>query len=199
MKIKAQDIKSLMIVVGVLLALLLVLSQKTQAQTTKSTGPIYKCTPCGCEDDDKLVHGPGNCKTCGMKLINTINPNEGLNYMNITANQLCNLIQANPDLLLLDVRSAAEFEGKVSQLGHFKNAINIPIREINQRLDELEAYKDKEILVHCSISARSPRVSKILADNGFTKIRNLMGGLNAWKNTPDSELSCKNTLFVPNQ
>lgn len=199
MKIKAQDIKSLMIVAGVLLALLLILSQKTQAQTAKSGDPIYKCTPCGCADDDKLVHGPGNCKTCGMKLINTVNPNEGLNYMNITANQLCSLIDANPDLVLLDVRSTAEFEGKVSQLGHFKNAINIPITEIRERLDELAAYKDKEILVHCSISARSPRVSKILADNGFTKIRNLMGGLNAWNNTPGSELACKNTLLIQNQ
>lgn len=199
MKIKAQDIKSLMIVAGVLLALLLILSQKTQAQTAKSDDPIYKCTPCGCADDDKPVHGPGNCKTCGMKLINTVNPSEGLNYMNITANQLCSLIEVNPDLVLLDVRSTAEFEGKVSQLGHFKNAINIPITEIRDRMDELAAYKDKEILVHCSISARSPRVSKILADNGFTKIRNLMGGLNAWNNTPDSELACKNTLLIQNQ
>lgn len=185
-----------MIVTGVVLALLLILIQKSNAQTAKASEPQYKCTPCGCSDDDKLVHGPGKCKTCGMKLLNILNPNEGLNYTNITASQLCNLMQANPDLLLLDVRSEPEFEGKISKLGHFKNAINIPIGEISKRLDELEAYKDKEILVHCSISARSPRVSKILADNGFTKIRNLTGGLNLWNNTPEDELPCKNTLLT---
>ena len=66
-------------------------------------------------------------------------------------------------------------------------------------MDELEAYKDKEILVHCSISARSPRVSKILADHGFNKIRNLMGGLNFWNRTDPSALPCKNELLVKSQ
>lgn len=195
MKITSQNLKSLMIITGVLLALLLLLTQTVSAQSPQEAAPTYKCSPCGCADDDKLVQGPGNCQACGMRLINTLNPSEGLNYTNITARQLCSLITANPELILLDVRSRPEFEGKVSQLGHFKNAINIPIAEINKRLDELEAYKDKEILVHCSISARSPRVSKILADNGFTKVRNLMGGLNLWNNTPAAELPCKNNLL----
>ncbi len=199
MKITGQNLKSLMIITGVLLALLLLLTQAGNAQTANNTEPTYKCSPCGCEDDDKLVHGPGNCQTCGMRLINTLNPNEGLNYTNITASQLCNIIAANPDLLLLDVRSKPEFEGRVSQLGHLKNAINIPITEIGKRLAELEAYKDKEILVHCSISARSPSVSKILADNGFTRVRNLMGGLNLWNNTPEAELPCKNDLLIQPQ
>lgn len=184
-----------MIATGVLLALLVMLMHKAQAQEAKAAEPHYKCSPCGCTDDDKLVHGPGNCQTCGMELINILNPSEGLNYTNITAGQLCNLIQANPDLVLLDVRSKPEFEGKASHLGHFKNAINIPISEISERIAELEPYKDKEILVHCSISARSPRVSKILADNGFTKIRNLMGGLSAWNRTDAAELPCKLELL----
>lgn len=188
--------KRLMLTAGILLALLLLLTHAAQAQEAKKGEPEYKCTPCGCSADDTLVHGPGNCKSCGMSLINVNNPSEGLNYQNVTANQACSLIDANPEVVLLDVRSKAEFEGTASRLGRFKNAINIPITEINQRLDELEKYKDKEILVHCSISARSPRVSKILADNGFTKIRNLMGGLNNWNQTAESALPCKNKLLI---
>jgi rhodanese-related sulfurtransferase/DNA-directed RNA polymerase subunit RPC12/RpoP len=195
MKLKAQKLKNAIIATGVVLALLVILMHRAQAQQPQPNEPHYKCSPCGCADDDKLVHGPGNCQTCGMKLFNVLNPSEGLNYTNITATQLCKLIEANPDLVLLDVRSVPEFEGRASQLGHFKNAINIPINEISKRMAELEPYKDKEILVHCSISARSPRVSKLLADNGFTKIRNLMGGLNLWNRTEAAELPCKLELL----
>ena len=190
MNFKAQSIKQLLLVIGVVLALLLLTLNRGLAQEANKE-PVYKCPPCGCSADDKLVHGPGNCTTCNMPLINTLNPNEGLNYQNITAGQLCLVFQANPDILLLDVRSKAEFDGKASELRRFKNAINIPIGEIEKRISELDEYKEKEILVHCSISARSPRVSKILADHGFTKIRNLMGGLSFWNEADQSALPCK--------
>lgn len=194
MKVRAGNIRSLMLILGIMLALILFLSQKIQAQENPDLH--YKCTPCGCSADNTLVKGPGNCKTCGMTLINIKNPSEGLNYTNLYANQVCDLLTSNPDILILDVRSEGEFEQRTSKIGHFQNAINIPITEVQSRLDELTPHKHKEILVYCSISARSPRVSKLLADNGFTKIRNLMGGLNAWNQTSLDELPRRDELVI---
>lgn len=196
-KTTPNSMRRSMLFLGVILALL-ILTQGLSAQENKGA-PQYKCPPCGCSADDKLVHGPGDCSNCRMKLINTVNPSEGLNYQNVTANQLCGMLKNNPDILLLDVRSKAEYEGRVTELKRFENSINIPITEIGQRLGELAEYKDKEILVHCSISARSPRVSQLLAENGFTKVRNLMGGLRLWNNTEASELPCKNELLIKPQ
>ena len=193
--------KQLILALGIITGLLILSTQSSLAQTVvgedKSVAKIkeYKCTPCGCSQDNVIVHEGGKCKTCGMALININDPNEGLNYTNLSAKQVCELIASNPKLLLLDVRSEAEYNSKTSPLGRFKNALNIPITEIEGRINELKDYKDKEILVYCSISARSPRVSQILADNGYSKIRNLMGGLKGWHKETSSNLPCQKTVI----
>lgn len=196
MEQKTQSIRAILLVIGVILALLIFTVSSARAQTQNQALKEYKCTPCGCSEDNVIVHEPGNCKKCGMALFNIHDPNEGLNYVNLAESQVCELISAKPQTLLLDVRSKGEFEQKTSQIGRLKSSINIPITEINDRLKELEAYKDKEILVHCSIGARSPRVSKILADNGFMKVKNLMGGLRAWNLTNPDEVPCKNDITL---
>lgn len=194
MNSNAQSVKNLVIVIGVVMATLL-MCNKLSAQSTVVKAE-YKCTPCGCSQDHVIVHEPGNCSNCGMKLININNPSEGLNYTNIFNDQACDLIANTEDLLILDVRSEGEFAQRTSQIGRFKKAINIPITEIETRLNELENHKDKPILVYCSISARSPRVSQILADRGFTKIYNLMGGLNAWNSATAEALPCKDIYLI---
>ncbi|MBO3698052.1 rhodanese-like domain-containing protein [Roseivirga sp. E12] len=187
---KAQKRKNALVVIGVLMALILFTTESVTAQDKK---PHYKCTPCGCSQDDVLVAGPGNCSSCGMKLINIHNPDEGLAYNNLNSAQVCELLENNPNVILLDVRSEGEFTQKTSQIGRFKNAINIPVNQIADRLDKLGPYREKTILVYCSISARSPRASAILAENGFTKIKNLMGGLNAWNEQSLEKLPCRDT------
>ena len=62
-----------------------------------------------------------------------------------------------------------------------KNAINIPVQELEKRMNELEKYKDKEIIVYCSHSHRSPRASYMLTQNGFKKVTNMLGGMSVWK------------------
>lgn len=192
MQLKTQSVKNLLLLIGAILALVLMV-QKTSAQN-----PLveYSCPPCGCSGDTIVVHNPGNCSQCGMRMINRNNPSEGLNYINLNPAQLCQFATEHSDLVFLDVRSVGEFEQTASRLGRFKNAINIPITELHERLAELEKFKGKEILVYCSISARSPIASKLLADNGFAKIRNLMGGLSLWNNTPPQEIPCKSHLTI---
>lgn len=95
--------------------------------------------------------------------------------------ELCKTLQQNPGHLLLDVRSRGEHAdtsaSKTLNIGHLKGAINIDIREIGTRLNEIATYKNKPVFVYCSHSQRSRRVSKMLADSGFVNVYNINGGV----------------------
>lgn len=95
-------------------------------------------------------------------------------YGDITVEQAKELIETNPSLVILDVRTDWEFEE-----GHIEGAINIPVEELQQRLGELNP--GDEILVYCRVGNRSRRAAQILADNGFSRIYNMLGGIEAWK------------------
>ncbi len=71
-------------------------------------------------------------------------------------------------------------------MGRLKNAINVPIQELEEKIGTLAAYKDREIIVYCSLSRRSPRASYILTQNGFKKVTNMAGGMSMMKDN-----SCK--------
>lgn len=79
------------------------------------------------------------------------------------------------DYLLLDVRTPEEFNQ-----GYIEGALLIPVTELGQRLDEIEQYKDKPVLVYCRSGNRSVTASEILIDNGFTEVHNLLTGYNGW-------------------
>jgi len=137
---------------------------------------IFVCTPCGSKCDEKVYNAPGKCSACGMALVEK----SALQFDNLTPEQFCGRITQNPDAVLLDVRTAAEFNGSAlfrSTYGHFKNAININIDELEDRLRELERYKDREILVYCIHSMRSPRAALLLNQQGFKTVKNMAGGV----------------------
>ena len=102
-----------------------------------------------------------------------------LQFRNLTAAEFCERINMNPLVVLLDVRSPGEFSDsdRGNTYGHFKNAININIDDLEKRLGELAKYKDREILVYCSHSVRSPRAAIILTQHGFKNVSNLAGGV----------------------
>lgn len=74
------------------------------------------------------------------------------------------------DVLLVDVRSAQEYEA-----GHIDGSTNFPIDEIESRVSEIESYKDKEIVLYCNTGNRSGTVAQFLVNNGFTKVYNADG------------------------
>ncbi len=81
-----------------------------------------------------------------------------------------------PNLIILDVREQWEYNEN-----HLCNSTLIPLSEISSRISELEPYKDTEIIVYCRSGSRSAQASQNLADNhNFTKIYNMLGGINAW-------------------
>ena len=86
-----------------------------------------------------------------------------------------NELPANtPDDLLIDVRTAAEFEN-----GKIPNAINIPIDEIRDRLGEIS--KNKRIYIYCEAGLRGYLAQRILLQNGYEQVQNLSGGYQLWK------------------
>jgi rhodanese-related sulfurtransferase len=109
---------------------------------------------------------------------------DNVRYQTVYPEDLCKTLQANKGALLLDVRSPGEFDDTSTSvslnLGHLKNAVNIDIRQLPQRLKEIEAYKDQPVFIYCSHSQRSRRASRMLADSGFTKLYNVNGGLTAF-------------------
>lgn len=139
----------------------------------------YQCLPCGYDCDNKTYASPGKCASCGMQLVET----STIGFNNIPSASICDYMQQHPNMIVLDVRTKEEFEGKANpNFGTLKNAINIPIQQLNNRLAELEAFKDKEILVYCSLSHRSPQAAYILTQNGFKNVTNMLGGISTVKN-----------------
>ena len=57
----------------------------------------------------------------------------------------------------------------------------IPLGELSDRLDEIEDLKEVELIVHCRSGARSGRAKEYLESEGFSKVRNLIGGMLAWQ------------------
>lgn len=87
-------------------------------------------------------------------------------------------LDAGDDVLVLDVRTAQDFTG--SDLGHINVAKNIALEELNQRLDELDEFLEKTIVLVCTTDRRSAKAAQILAENGFADIHVAKGGMTDW-------------------
>jgi rhodanese-related sulfurtransferase len=125
---------------------------------------------------------------------------DNTNYKAIYFKEACDLIAKNPDLLLLDVRSPGEYADTsrfiASRIGRLNGAINISVDSVRNHYNDLLAYKDRIILVYCSHSYRSRRVSKFLADSGFTKVYSLNGGMTEVDREPAAAFPCKASLYT---
>jgi sulfur dioxygenase len=80
------------------------------------------------------------------------------------------------DVSVLDVRSAAEFDG---ELGHIEGAQLIPLDELRARVSEVAT--DKPVVVVCQTGKRSAMGTVILAKSGITRAANLAGGMVRWR------------------
>ena len=97
-------------------------------------------------------------------------------FPNIKIADVQKKINAKNNILLLDVRTATEFEGPLS---HIAGAVLLPIQELEQRVDELNEHKEKEIIVICRSGYRSQTGTRILISHGFNAV-NMLGGMKAW-------------------
>ncbi len=90
----------------------------------------------------------------------------------ISVQELHALRAANADFMILDVRDPWEYQER-NLGGHL-----IPLKELPDRLNELD--KNQQIIVHCQMGGRSSRATAFLLEQGFKKVFNLRGGIQAW-------------------
>ena len=104
----------------------------------------------------------------------------------IGVKQLKEMIDTNEDFILVDVRE--EYEWDICKI---KGAKLIPLSQImNGNIDILETVeKDKNIVLYCHVGARSAEALNILRSKGFKNLKNLVGGIDAWANEIDQEIS----------
>ena len=94
----------------------------------------------------------------------------------MTANEAFENIQKDDSIVVLDVRTPEEFK---SETGHLKNAILLPVQELEARVGELEPYEGKTIIAVCRSGNRSSRAAAFLNQKGF-HVLNLEGGMLKW-------------------
>jgi rhodanese-related sulfurtransferase len=107
---------------------------------------------------------------------NTLNqptsPNN--NYINISPKDLKGYLDSDKDIYLLDVH--------IPEQEHIVGTDEfIPFNDIAASKTKLPDDKDTEIVVYCRSGSMSKTASKTLIDIGYTNVKNLTGGINAWK------------------
>jgi adenylyltransferase/sulfurtransferase len=99
----------------------------------------------------------------------------------VTVQELKQMLDANEDIQLIDVREPHEVD--IASI----NGQLIPMGTIMSHLDEIS--RDKKVIVHCRSGARSGSVVQALENqHGFTNLYNLKGGILAWAREIDSSV-----------
>ncbi len=100
----------------------------------------------------------------------------------MTVQELKRRRDAGEGPFVLDVRKP--FEASIADIGA---DLLIPHEQVDNRLDELEAHKNEEIIVHCRSGARSEEATRVLRAHGFNA-KNLKGGTLAWSKEIDDSV-----------
>ena len=90
-------------------------------------------------------------------------------------------IQGDPKPFILDVRNPVEYE-----ICKLPESVLIPLSQLPQRTGELDP--DQEIIVHCKTGQRSAHAVEFLREAGFQKVKNLLGGIEAWAEEIDTDM-----------
>lgn len=78
--------------------------------------------------------------------------------------------------LVLDIRDNGEYNG-----GHIPKSKNIPISELEKRVDEIARFKEKPVIIACRANGKAAAAVKRLKLLGFTDLYVLGGGFPAWQ------------------
>ncbi len=98
----------------------------------------------------------------------------------ISVEELKRRLDAKEDLFILDVREPNEFQ--ICNL----NGLLIPLNDLPKRMNELDP--DKEMVVHCRSGGRSAKAVEFLRQSGYSKAKNLTGGILAWADKIDPKM-----------
>ncbi|MFT5210751.1 MAG: rhodanese-related sulfurtransferase [Flavobacterium sp.] len=92
----------------------------------------------------------------------------------VSTTELVNLVNKE-SAIILDIRDKKDFG-----FGHIVEAINIPYASVDQRSSELNAYKQKPVIIVCKMGQTSSGIGKKLKEQGFEDVRRLSGGMAEW-------------------
>ena len=99
---------------------------------------------------------------------------QGAVYMNITAEEVKQIMDSEEGYIILDVRTQEEYDQ-----GHIPGAIQISHEEIAEKAEEVLTDKDQLILVYCRSGRRSKLAAEALVELGYTNIKEF-GGIIDW-------------------
>jgi rhodanese-related sulfurtransferase len=80
------------------------------------------------------------------------------------------------EALVLDIRDTGEYNG-----GRIPKSKNIPLAELDKRVEDLARFKDKPVIVACRSNNRSGAAARLLKARGFNNVYQLAGGFAAWQ------------------
>jgi adenylyltransferase/sulfurtransferase len=98
----------------------------------------------------------------------------------IQVEELKRRLDAGEDIFVLDVREPHEYQ--ICNIGGHL----IPLGDLPKRVNELDT--SREIVAHCKMGGRSAKAVQFLKQSGFTKVRNLTGGITAWADRVDPKM-----------
>lgn len=120
---------------------------------------------------NRLAKKMGATMILGLALITTWQ----VSAKDISQEQFLQIIKSDKEIVVLDVRSAEEFEQ-----GHIANAVNISHTELEARLAELSGAKNTQVVIYCRSGRRAEVAKEVLVKNGFNKLDHLAGDFNEW-------------------
>jgi molybdopterin/thiamine biosynthesis adenylyltransferase/rhodanese-related sulfurtransferase len=93
--------------------------------------------------------------------------------LEITPEELKEKLENGEDIILIDVREPVEYE-----INRIEGSKLIPLSKLPEKVNELD--QTREIVLYCKMGGRSARGVQLLRELGFTRVKNLAGGIDAW-------------------
>ena len=85
--------------------------------------------------------------------------------------------ETEKNLLVLDVRTAEDFVG---EQGHIYGAVNIPVEDLEQRMEEIGDYPEHPVAIVCRTDKRSAKAALLLTKAGYADVHVVRGGMTKW-------------------
>jgi adenylyltransferase/sulfurtransferase len=135
-----------------------------------------KCPVCG--DNPTVKELIDYDAFCGISRGEEKKPAASNGVEEITATELKKWMDQKKNFRLIDVREPNEY-----QINQIPGAKLIPLGNLPERVHELDSAD--EIVIHCHFGGRSAKAVQFLGKMGYTKVKNLAGGIDAWSTDVD--------------
>ncbi|HXG11371.1 MAG TPA: molybdopterin-synthase adenylyltransferase MoeB [Gemmataceae bacterium] len=130
-----------------------------------------KCPICG--DQPTITHLIDYEQFCGVRGQEAAPPPAADGLEETTVEELKGRLDRGEKVFILDVRNPEEY-----RICRLPGSVLLPLPELPRRFGELD--RDREMIVHCKSGVRSAKAIAFLRQQGFTKLKNLKGGILAW-------------------